>query len=169
MNAVLAKSPSYIHHTCYTPCLLTLTAFFGTPCIFASTVLLSWPNLAKDQREIFHPLNLALYPRSSARRPCYPKSSYGTAPQEQGRAPETPGVEPSTAQAEGLVSEIHLKEKELERLTGLWRRVESSNVEADTARNRLGRSTSEKGSASADYIVDAHSKLPYYSSRNENQ
>ncbi|KAK2663115.1 hypothetical protein Ddye_001689 [Dipteronia dyeriana] len=73
------------------------------------------------------------------------------------------------AQAEGLVSEIHLKQKELERLTGLWRRVESSNAEADTARNRLGRSTSEKGYASADYIVDAHNKLPYYSGRNENQ
>ncbi|CAK7335103.1 unnamed protein product [Dovyalis caffra] len=62
------------------------------------------------------------------------------------------------AQAEGLVGEIHLKEMELERLNGLWRRLESSNVEGNTARNRFGRSISEKGSASADYMVD---KLPY--------
>ncbi|KAG6741938.1 hypothetical protein POTOM_055218 [Populus tomentosa] len=62
------------------------------------------------------------------------------------------------AQAEGLVSEIHLKEMELERLNGLLRRLESSNVEGNTARNRFGRSTSDKGSAFADFIVD---KLPY--------
>nr|XP_034923994.1 GRIP1-associated protein 1-like isoform X2 [Populus alba] len=61
------------------------------------------------------------------------------------------------AQAEGLVGEIHLKEMELERLKGLWRMIESSNVEGNTARNRFGRSTSEKGSASTDYMVD---KLP---------
>jgi hypothetical protein len=47
---------------------------------------------------------------------------------------------------------------ELERLNGLRRRLESSNVEGNTARNRFGRSTSDKGSAFADYIVD---KLPY--------
>ncbi|KAJ7000664.1 hypothetical protein NC653_011194 [Populus alba x Populus x berolinensis] len=62
------------------------------------------------------------------------------------------------AQAEGLVGEIHLKEMELERLKGLWRMIESSNVEGNTARNRFGRSTSEKDSASTDYMVD---KLPY--------
>ncbi|KAH7511402.1 hypothetical protein JRO89_XSUnG0205600 [Xanthoceras sorbifolium] len=78
-------------------------------------------------------------------------------------------LEGKQAQAEGLVSEMHLKEKELERLNGLWRKVESSNIEADTARNRLGRSTYEKGYASADYVVDAHAKLPYYTGRNENQ
>ncbi|KAL5808247.1 hypothetical protein ACOSQ3_028938 [Xanthoceras sorbifolium] len=78
-------------------------------------------------------------------------------------------LEGKQAQAEGLVSEMHLKEKELERLNGLWRKVESSNIEADTARNRLGRSTYEKGYASADYVVDAHTKLPYYTGRNENQ
>ncbi|GFY86820.1 hypothetical protein Acr_05g0004590 [Actinidia rufa] len=33
------------------------------------------------------------------------------------------------AQAEGLVSEIHLKEMELERLNGLWKRLETSTVE----------------------------------------
>ncbi|KAF2313742.1 hypothetical protein P3X46_029573 [Hevea brasiliensis] len=62
------------------------------------------------------------------------------------------------AQAEGLVSEIHLKEMELERLNGLWRQLESSNAEANTARNRFGRSNSGRGFASSDYISD---KLPY--------
>ncbi|GMY24455.1 hypothetical protein FCV25MIE_19697 [Fagus crenata] len=63
------------------------------------------------------------------------------------------------AQAENLVGEIHLKEMELERLNGLWR-VESSNVDANTARNRFGRSTYGKGYGSSDYIVDAHLKPP---------
>ncbi|KAJ4833262.1 hypothetical protein Tsubulata_005096 [Turnera subulata] len=62
------------------------------------------------------------------------------------------------AQAEGLVSEIHLKEMELESLNGLWRSLESSNLEANTTRNRFGRSNSVKRSASSDFIVD---KLPY--------
>lgn len=43
------------------------------------------------------------------------------------------------AQAEGLVSEIHLKEQELERLNGLWRRFQTSNTDVNTARNRFGR------------------------------
>ncbi|XP_031279347.1 unconventional myosin-XVIIIa [Pistacia vera] len=71
------------------------------------------------------------------------------------------------AQAEGLVGEIHLKEMELEKLNGLWRRIESSNVEA---RNRFGRTNSEKGSSSADFTSDAHNKLPYYTGgRSESQ
>lgn len=58
---------------------------------------------------------------------------------------------------------------ELERLNGLWRRVESSNLEVNAARNRFGRSTYERGSAS-DYIVDVHLKPPYYPGvRSENQ
>ncbi|KAK9272457.1 hypothetical protein L1049_002830 [Liquidambar formosana] len=74
------------------------------------------------------------------------------------------------AQAEGLVGEIHLKEKELERLNGLMRSLETSNVDVNTARNRFGRSSSEKGSASSDYIVDAHNKPLYYiGGRTENQ
>ncbi|KAL5582003.1 hypothetical protein UlMin_014445 [Ulmus minor] len=70
------------------------------------------------------------------------------------------------AQAEGLVSEIHLKEMELERLNGLWRRLESTNVEVNAARNRFGRSTSERGSGSSDYIVEPHHKA---GGRNETQ
>lgn len=59
---------------------------------------------------------------------------------------------------------------ELERLNGLWRRVESSNLEVNAARNRFGRSTSERGSASSDYIVDVHLKPPYFPGvRSENQ
>ncbi|XP_021887985.1 uncharacterized protein LOC110807232 [Carica papaya] len=73
------------------------------------------------------------------------------------------------SQAEGLTSEIHLKEKELERLNGLWSRLKSSNIEANTARNRFGRSTSEKGSVS-DYLVNLHHKpLHNAGDRNENQ
>ncbi|KAL6961048.1 hypothetical protein U1Q18_038811 [Sarracenia purpurea var. burkii] len=66
------------------------------------------------------------------------------------------------AQAEGLVSEIHVKEMELERLNGLWKRLETRTVEANTARNRLVRSNSEKGSMSSDYIVDPHHRPPYH-------
>ncbi|XP_057481637.1 LOW QUALITY PROTEIN: nucleoporin nup211-like [Actinidia eriantha] len=62
------------------------------------------------------------------------------------------------AQAEGLVSEIHLKEMELERLNELWKRLDTSTLEVNTARNRLGRSNPEKGSLSSDYIVDPHQR-----------
>ncbi|KAJ8751708.1 hypothetical protein K2173_025878 [Erythroxylum novogranatense] len=64
------------------------------------------------------------------------------------------------AQAEDLVSEIHLKEMELERLNGIWKRLESSSIENNVARNRFGRSNSNKGFASSDYTVE---KLPYSS------
>lgn len=47
---------------------------------------------------------------------------------------------------------------ELERLNGLWRQLESSNVEANTTRYRFGRTNSGRGSASSDSISD---KLPY--------
>ncbi|KAG8384536.1 hypothetical protein BUALT_Bualt04G0128100 [Buddleja alternifolia] len=66
------------------------------------------------------------------------------------------------AQAEGLVSEIHLKEMELEKLNGLWRRIESSNADAKATRNRLGRSSFEKGSLSFDYSIDPRDKLPIH-------
>ncbi|XWS46436.1 hypothetical protein CRYUN_Cryun14cG0066400 [Craigia yunnanensis] len=65
------------------------------------------------------------------------------------------------AQAEGLVGEIHLKEKELERLNSLWTKLDSSNSEVNSARNRFVRGSSDKGS-SLDFAVDAHQKLPYY-------
>ncbi|XP_022759346.1 uncharacterized protein LOC111305799 isoform X2 [Durio zibethinus] len=73
------------------------------------------------------------------------------------------------AQAEGLVGEIHLKEKELERLNGLWTKLESSNAEVNTARNRFGKGASDKGSSS-DFSVDSHHKLPNSTvGRSENQ
>ncbi|KVH92597.1 uncharacterized protein LOC112515387 [Cynara cardunculus var. scolymus] len=62
------------------------------------------------------------------------------------------------AQAEGLAGEIHLKEMELDRLNGLWRKVETSTAEANAARNRFGRSNSDKGNLSSDYIVDPRYK-----------
>ncbi|MBA0832321.1 hypothetical protein Goarm_016721 [Gossypium armourianum] len=65
------------------------------------------------------------------------------------------------AQAEGLIGEIHSKEKELERLSGLWTKLESSNAEATAARNRFGRGSSDRGSSS-DFSVDYNPKLPYY-------
>ncbi|KAG2411490.1 hypothetical protein I3760_Q005800 [Carya illinoinensis] len=46
-----------------------------------------------------------------------------------------------SAQAESLID-------------GLWRRVESDNIEVNTARNRYGRSASERGSSSSDYVAD---------------
>lgn len=55
---------------------------------------------------------------------------------------------------------------ELERLNGLWRRLETSTAEANAARNRFGRSNSEKGSLSSDYIVDPHYK-PHMVGRTE--
>ncbi|KAJ8428517.1 hypothetical protein Cgig2_009204 [Carnegiea gigantea] len=64
-------------------------------------------------------------------------------------------------QAEALASEIHLKEKELERLNSMWRRVENSR-EANNARNRLGRSGSSGRFDLADSELDGHSKLPYH-------
>ncbi|GMH27181.1 hypothetical protein Nepgr_029024 [Nepenthes gracilis] len=65
------------------------------------------------------------------------------------------------AQAEGLVLEINLKEKELEQLNGLWRRLECGNMEVNTTRNRFGRSNSGSGLGLAD-SADAHDKLPYH-------
>ncbi|KAL1338417.1 hypothetical protein AAHE18_10G209600 [Arachis hypogaea] len=65
------------------------------------------------------------------------------------------------AQAEGLLGEIHLKEMELERLNGLWRQTESSNSEANAARNRFSKSYSEKGHSLSDY--DGSQRLPYHS------
>ncbi|MFS7947894.1 hypothetical protein Hanom_Chr06g00553511 [Helianthus anomalus] len=61
------------------------------------------------------------------------------------------------AQAEGLVSEIHIKEMELDRLNGIWK-VETSTAEANAARNRFGRSNSDHGHHSSDYIVDPRYK-----------
>ncbi|KAL2335313.1 hypothetical protein Fmac_016526 [Flemingia macrophylla] len=65
------------------------------------------------------------------------------------------------AQAEGLLSEIHMKEMELERLNGLWRRVESSNSEATTARNRFSKGSSDKLHGLSDY--EGQQRLPYHS------
>ncbi|KAL0450222.1 UNVERIFIED_CONTAM: hypothetical protein Slati_1578600 [Sesamum latifolium] len=72
------------------------------------------------------------------------------------------------AQAEGLISEIHLKEMELEKLNGLWKKIESSSLDANTARNRVGRTSSFKESVSSDYSVDPQQKLPIHTaSRSE--
>lgn len=76
-------------------------------------------------------------------------------------------LEAKQAQAEGLVSDVHAKEMELDRLNGLWRRLESSSM--DIARNRHGRNGSMMGSASSDCIVDHRQKPPFYlAGRTEN-
>ncbi|KAK7316228.1 hypothetical protein VNO77_35090 [Canavalia gladiata] len=72
------------------------------------------------------------------------------------------------AQAEGLLGEIHPKEMELERLNGLWRRMQSGNSEANLARNHIGKSSSDKLHGSSDF--DGHQRLPYHSAgRTESQ
>ncbi|XP_061353637.1 sporulation-specific protein 15 [Gastrolobium bilobum] len=69
------------------------------------------------------------------------------------------------AQAEDLLSEIHMKEMELQRLNGLWRRLESSNSEVNAARNRFVKSSYDKLSDQ-----DGPQRLPYHSAgRTESQ
>ncbi|XP_057525357.1 uncharacterized protein LOC130804781 [Amaranthus tricolor] len=71
------------------------------------------------------------------------------------------------AQAEALVNEIHVKEKELERLNALWRRVDNSNKEATSARNRFGRSGSS-ARFDTDSDLNGPNNLPYhYGGRSE--
>ncbi|PHT50383.1 hypothetical protein CQW23_10130 [Capsicum baccatum] len=62
------------------------------------------------------------------------------------------------AQAEGLANDVHLKEMELERLNGLWRKLEASSADANATRNRYARSSTDRGHVSLDYIVDLHQK-----------
>lgn len=72
------------------------------------------------------------------------------------------------AQAEHLMAEIRVKERELDNLNGEWRKLENGSVEANISRTRFGRSSSSAGSASTDYIVDTHGR-PYAGGRTENQ
>ncbi|KAL3629529.1 hypothetical protein CASFOL_026751 [Castilleja foliolosa] len=66
------------------------------------------------------------------------------------------------AQAEGLISEIHVKELELEKLNGMWRRIENSTPDMNMARNRSAKSLH------SDYPIDPHYKLPVHmAARNE--
>ncbi|XP_043699428.1 uncharacterized protein LOC122650170 isoform X2 [Telopea speciosissima] len=71
------------------------------------------------------------------------------------------------AQAEGLVSEIHLKKLEFEKLNGLWKRLESGNTELNTARNRFVGSSLGRGSS--DYIIDSPSRPSHVGGRTESQ
>ncbi|XP_038895964.1 golgin subfamily A member 1 [Benincasa hispida] len=72
------------------------------------------------------------------------------------------------AQAEGLASDIHLKEMELEKLNASLRRLQSSSSEAKIARNRFGRSMSDKNFS--DHLSDSHHRLPCRTGgRSENQ
>ncbi|KAJ4974954.1 hypothetical protein NE237_008128 [Protea cynaroides] len=73
------------------------------------------------------------------------------------------------AQAEGLVSEIHLKEQELEKLNGLWRRLESGNTEVNSAKNRFVRGSLGRGSSDYSHIVDFSSRPSHVGGRTESQ
>ncbi|KAI4387859.1 hypothetical protein MLD38_000250 [Melastoma candidum] len=55
------------------------------------------------------------------------------------------------SQAKALVGEVHLKEKELERLNGLWKNTVLNSLEVKTARNRTGRGIFDRGSSYSDY------------------
>ncbi|GER35728.1 formation of crista junctions protein 1 [Striga asiatica] len=69
------------------------------------------------------------------------------------------------SQAEGLISEIRVKELELEKLNGIWRRIENGSSDMNMARIRTGKSAS---SLHSDYSVDSHYKLPLHTAvRNE--
>ncbi|KAK4747531.1 hypothetical protein SAY87_014117 [Trapa incisa] len=67
------------------------------------------------------------------------------------------------AQAESLVNEIHVNEKELERLNGLSKRLEISSMEVGAARNRFGRSNSWH----SDYMANSNHRPAYGSGRSE--
>ncbi|KAL9258119.1 hypothetical protein AKJ16_DCAP17053 [Drosera capensis] len=60
-------------------------------------------------------------------------------------------------QAEGLVAEIHTKEKELERLNSLWKQLQNGNAEMNAARNRRSSSGNLYSNG-----VHGHKKLPYH-------
>lgn len=62
------------------------------------------------------------------------------------------------AQAEGLANEVHQKEMELERLNGLWRKLEATSADINATRNRYARSIIDRGRVSSDYIVDPRQK-----------
>ncbi|CAK8533288.1 unnamed protein product [Lathyrus sativus] len=71
-------------------------------------------------------------------------------------------------QAEGLLGEIHVKEMELERLNGQWRQLQNNNSEANNARSRFVRGSSDKVQSLSDY--DGPQRLPYHSAgRTESQ
>ncbi|KAI4339629.1 hypothetical protein MLD38_024547 [Melastoma candidum] len=57
------------------------------------------------------------------------------------------------SQAEALVGEVHMKEKELEKLNGLWKKTGVNSLEVNTARNRIGRGIFDRGSSSSDYTL----------------
>ncbi|XP_072970085.1 uncharacterized protein [Typha angustifolia] len=72
------------------------------------------------------------------------------------------------AQAERLITEIHVKEKDLERLTDMQRKLDSGVAEMNAARNRFGRSFTVSG-ASDDYDVKAYRRPNHTGGRTENQ
>ncbi|KAJ0984434.1 hypothetical protein J5N97_002790 [Dioscorea zingiberensis] len=70
------------------------------------------------------------------------------------------------AQAEGLAREIRIKEKDLERLNVLRRRVESESIDTSTARNRFNKGSS---GTFTDHSYELHRRPHHTGSRTENQ
>lgn len=57
---------------------------------------------------------------------------------------------------------------ELEKLNGMWRRIENSSSDGNIARNRFSRSNSYNEPMFSDYSVDPRHKLPLHTvGRNE--
>ncbi|XP_008783075.2 cingulin [Phoenix dactylifera] len=72
------------------------------------------------------------------------------------------------AQAEGLVGEIRDREKKLERLDGLRRKLGSGSFDVNATRNRFARGFARSGT-SADYTIEAHRRPFHTTGRVESQ
>ncbi|RWW62714.1 hypothetical protein BHE74_00030154 [Ensete ventricosum] len=71
-------------------------------------------------------------------------------------------------QAEGLMTEIQTKEKELERLNSQLRKLDSSNTDLNITRNRFGKSFTGSG-PHGEYAFEAHRRPHHTGSRPEGQ
>ncbi|XP_068638811.1 uncharacterized protein [Aristolochia californica] len=68
-------------------------------------------------------------------------------------------------QAESLISEIHSKELELEKLDAVRKKLENGSTEASTARNRFVRTGLGNATTSTDYIVEPLTRPSYGGSK----
>ncbi|KAH0453636.1 hypothetical protein IEQ34_017960 [Dendrobium chrysotoxum] len=62
------------------------------------------------------------------------------------------------AQAENLMGEIRTKEKELENLNNIQKKLDTSSADANTTRNRFSRGMAGSAAAYADYAGDSYSR-----------
>ncbi|CAL9075479.1 unnamed protein product [Musa textilis] len=71
-------------------------------------------------------------------------------------------------QAEGLLTEIQTKEKELERLNSQRRKLDSGNTDLNTTRNRFGKNFTGSGPL-VEYAIEAHRRPHHTGNRTECQ